>query len=164
MELLGFKKVGWVFSQPNKERDYILSSEEVRQAAAIQVGAQECVCGGGGGGEEGSKKGSSSHKALSYLRSRLPHAASAPIKHAQMATFPCSSHPPCPPSTSSPCLLPLPSCCPLPPTQAELGPSSATVVVSWDSQDEGTGHVHFEAFQVHTNICVIVWSSGLLGA
>jgi len=44
MELLGYRKVGWVFSQSAKERDYILNSEEVRKMAAMQV------CGVGVGG------------------------------------------------------------------------------------------------------------------
>ncbi len=30
------QKVGWIFTQSSKERDYILSSEEVGQIAAIQ--------------------------------------------------------------------------------------------------------------------------------
>jgi hypothetical protein len=30
--VLGLQKVGWVFCQANKERDWIVSSSEVRQA------------------------------------------------------------------------------------------------------------------------------------
>ncbi len=45
MELLGLKKVGWVFSQPAKPRDYIMSSAEVRDMAALQVSTvQLCAC------------------------------------------------------------------------------------------------------------------------
>ena len=32
----GWKKVGWIFTQSNKERDFILSVEEVCQIAAMQ--------------------------------------------------------------------------------------------------------------------------------
>jgi hypothetical protein len=38
-ELMGLKKVGWVFAQSNKQRDYIISGAEVAQMAAVQVGA-----------------------------------------------------------------------------------------------------------------------------
>jgi hypothetical protein len=37
MTTLGLYKVGWVFSQSVKEREYIMSSSEVQQMAAIQV-------------------------------------------------------------------------------------------------------------------------------
>ena len=37
-ELFGLKKVGWVFAQSNKARDYIVSAEELAQMAAVQVG------------------------------------------------------------------------------------------------------------------------------
>jgi hypothetical protein len=36
-ELMGLKKVGWVFAQSNKQRDYIISGEEVVEMATIQV-------------------------------------------------------------------------------------------------------------------------------
>jgi len=35
-ELLGYKKLGWIISQSTKERDFILSTGEVRQMAAMQ--------------------------------------------------------------------------------------------------------------------------------
>ncbi|GBF91193.1 hypothetical protein Rsub_04862 [Raphidocelis subcapitata] len=35
-ELFGLKKVGWVFSQSNKERDYIISGEELVAMAGVQ--------------------------------------------------------------------------------------------------------------------------------
>jgi nuclear protein localization family protein 4 len=38
----GWKKVGWVFSQSTKERDFIFSAEEVLQMAAIQSELGEC--------------------------------------------------------------------------------------------------------------------------
>lgn len=36
-ELMGLKKVGWIFAQSNKPRDYIISGAEVQQMAAVQV-------------------------------------------------------------------------------------------------------------------------------
>ncbi|KAL4446805.1 hypothetical protein ABPG77_008049 [Micractinium sp. CCAP 211/92] len=35
-ERLGWKKVGWIFAQSTKERDFIMSSEEICQMAAVQ--------------------------------------------------------------------------------------------------------------------------------
>jgi nuclear protein localization family protein 4 len=42
-EVWGWKKVGWIFSQSTKERDYIFSAEEVLQMAAIQDEMGECA-------------------------------------------------------------------------------------------------------------------------
>lgn len=39
----GWKKVGWVFSQSTKERDFMFSAEEVAQMAAIQDEMGECA-------------------------------------------------------------------------------------------------------------------------
>lgn len=39
----GWKKVGWVFSQSTKERDFMFSAEEVVQMAAIQDEMGECA-------------------------------------------------------------------------------------------------------------------------
>lgn len=39
----GWQKVGWVFSQSTKERDFLFSSEEVLQMAAIQEEMGECA-------------------------------------------------------------------------------------------------------------------------
>ena len=45
-ELMGLKKVGWVFSQANAgERDFIVSADELIAMAAVQV----CACGFPGG-------------------------------------------------------------------------------------------------------------------
>lgn len=43
-ELMGLKKVGWVFSQANKERGFIVSCEEVMAMAAMQVRVCVCAC------------------------------------------------------------------------------------------------------------------------
>ncbi len=37
MELLGLRKVGWIFAASNKEREYIMSTSEVKQMATLQV-------------------------------------------------------------------------------------------------------------------------------
>jgi nuclear protein localization family protein 4 len=45
-EIFGWKPVGWIFAQSNKEREHILSVEEVCQIAAIQDElGQEAVTG-----------------------------------------------------------------------------------------------------------------------
>lgn len=35
--LLGYQKVGWIFSQSKHERDFIMHTNEVLQVAAMQV-------------------------------------------------------------------------------------------------------------------------------
>lgn len=37
--LNSWRKVGWIWAQSTKERDFIMSSEEICQCAAIQVSA-----------------------------------------------------------------------------------------------------------------------------
>lgn len=48
-----WKKVGWIFAQSTKERDFIMSSEEICQMAAVQVSGQQRGCGTGMGPQLG---------------------------------------------------------------------------------------------------------------
>lgn len=44
-----WRKVGWIWAQSTKERDFIMSSEEICQCAAVQVGRAAAWQAGAGG-------------------------------------------------------------------------------------------------------------------
>ena len=48
--LLGYQKVGWIFSQSKQERDFIMHTGELLQVAAMQVGGGGEGCKGVGCG------------------------------------------------------------------------------------------------------------------